>query len=155
MGRAAEAQAQLSEDLKQLNLSAKKDDTPASILTTLLELAVLVRNRETASLLAKRLLDVARNLGKASVLLGDLTAARANYERVLDWATRIRFRPEIALTRFELAKLLLSEAKDASESDAAAALRSGAQAHLDFAISEFQATKMKPALEQALRTQER
>ncbi len=85
------------------------------------------------------------------VLLGDRTAARANYERALDWATKIRFRPEIALTRSELAQLLLSEAEDATESPSAAALRSEAEAHLDFAIEEFRAMKMQPALERALR----
>jgi tetratricopeptide (TPR) repeat protein len=162
-GRGAEAQAQLSEYLKQLNLSAEKDDTPAPILITLLELAILVEDREAVSLLAKRLtgvvafavaevsiVNVARNLGKASALLGDRTAARANYERGLEWATKIRFRPEVALTRFELAKLLLSEAEGASEADSAKALGTEAQAHLDFAIDEFRAMKMQPALERAL-----
>jgi tetratricopeptide (TPR) repeat protein len=163
MGRGAEAQAQLSEYLKQLNLSVEKDDTPAPILTTLLELAVLVEDREAASLLAKRLpgvvayamsevliVDVACNLGKAALLLGDRTAARANYERGLEWATKIRFRPEVALTRFELARLLFAEAEDASEPDSAVALRSEAEEHLDFAIGEFRAMKMAPALERAL-----
>jgi hypothetical protein len=82
--------------------------------------------------------------------LGDQTEARANYERALDWATKIRFRPEIALTRFEIAKLLLVEAKDADGAQSTAALRSQGQAHLDFAIGEFQAMKMRPALGQAL-----
>ncbi len=81
---------------------------------------------------------------------GDRTAARANYERALDWATKIRYQPEVALTRFELAKLLLSEAEDTTASDSAAVLQSETQAHLDFAISEFEAMKMQPALEQAL-----
>jgi hypothetical protein len=39
----------------------------------------------------------------------------------------------------------------ATGSHSAAALRSEAQAHLDFAIGEFRAMKMQPALEQALR----
>jgi tetratricopeptide (TPR) repeat protein len=163
MGRLAEAKTQLSEYLGQLKLSPEEDDTPAPMMTTLLETAVLVEDREAASLLAKRLtgvvayavsyvsiVNVARNLGKASALLEDRRKARANYERALDWATKIRFRPEVALTRFELAKLLLFEAKDAS-TDQATTLRSEAQAHLDFAISEFEAMKMQPALERALR----
>ncbi|MEE8322541.1 MAG: hypothetical protein V3R57_02820 [Candidatus Bathyarchaeia archaeon] len=91
-----------------------------------------------------------RNLGRAAVLRGDRTAARANYDRALDWTTKIQYRPEVALIRFELAKLLLSEAKDARGSHSAA-LRSEAQAHLDFAISELEAMKMQPALERALR----
>ena len=165
MGRLAEAQSQFSEYLGQLNLSPEEDDTPTVILATLLETAVVVEDREAASMLAKRLtgivasalsnslhlVPVARHLGGAAVLLGDRTAARANYDRALDWATKIRFRPEVALTRFELAKLLLSEAEAATGSPSAAALRSEAQAHLDFAIGEFRAMKMQPALEQALR----
>jgi DNA-binding winged helix-turn-helix (wHTH) protein/tetratricopeptide (TPR) repeat protein len=167
MGRLAEARAQLSEYLGKSKLSVEEDDTPTVILATLLEIAVLVEDREAVSMLAKRLtgivalghstnlhlVNVARHLGRAALLLGNRKEARTNYERALDWATKIRFRPEIALTRFEIAKLLLAEAKDANGSRAAAALRSEGQGHLDFAIGEFQAMKMKPALEQALQQQ--
>ncbi len=164
MGRLAEAQAQLREYLTQPTLSPEEDETPLNILATLLEITVLVEDREATPVLAKRLTgtvafsnsqllfaNVGRNLGRVAALLGDWTEARANYELALDWATKIRFLPEIALTRFELAQMLLSEAQDASGSPSAAALRSEAQAHLDFAIGEFQAMKMQPALEQALR----
>ncbi len=52
------------------------------------------------------------------------------------------FRPEITLTRLQLAELLLEyypdEEKEALE-------------HLDFAIKEFREMKMKPSLERALR----
>jgi N-acetylneuraminic acid mutarotase len=59
----------------------------------------------------------------------------------LDWATSIRFRPEIALTRLALAELLIrGSPMEQSE----------AQEHLDFAIAEFRAMKMQPALERAL-----
>jgi hypothetical protein len=169
MGRVAEARAQLSEYLGQLNLSVEEDDTPTVILATLLETAVLVENREAVSMLAKRLngivalghstnlhlVNVAHHLGRAFLLLGNRTEARVNYERALDWATKIRFRPEIALTRFEIAKLLLSEAKDASGSQSVAALRSEGQENLEFAINEFRAMKMRPALEKALQEQKR
>jgi len=64
----------------------------------------------------------------------------------MDWATKIRFRPEIALTRFEFAKLLLAEAENTGESLSAAALRTEGEAHLEFAINEFPAMKMQPAL---------
>jgi hypothetical protein len=54
----------------------------------------------------------------------------------------MRFRPEIALTRLQLAALLLKnypeEKADASE-------------HLDFAIKEFREMKMQPSLERALK----
>ncbi len=164
MGRLAEAQAQLSEYLGQLNLSPEEDETPAPILINLLEIAVLVEDRQAISVLAKRLTgtvvlsnsefilaNLGRYLGRAATLLRDWTEARANYERALDRATKIQHRPEVALTRFELAQLLLSEAEDATGSHSAATLRSEAQAHLDFAIEEFRAMKMQPALERALR----
>jgi hypothetical protein len=52
------------------------------------------------------------------------------------------FRPELALTRLQLAELLLErypeEKKEAPE-------------HLDFAIKEFREMKMQPSLERALR----
>jgi hypothetical protein len=51
-------------------------------------------------------------------------------------------RPEIALSRLDLAELLLEHHPD--EHDAAIE-------HLDFAIAEFQDMKMQPALERALR----
>ena len=94
-------------------------------------------------------LNVARNLGGAEALLGNRKAARANYQNGLSWATSIRYRPEIALSRFELSELLFAEAKEVSEADSNA-LWSEAQAHLDFAIDEFHAMKMQPVLERAL-----
>ncbi|MSQ27801.1 MAG: hypothetical protein EXR51_06655 [Dehalococcoidia bacterium] len=54
---------------------------------------------------------------------------------------KIRFRPEIALTRLGLAELLLDNHPDRA-----------AEAHLDFAIAEFRAMKMAPSLERALRS---
>jgi len=52
-----------------------------------------------------------------------------NYEQALDVCTRARFRPELALTRLEIAELLLTHYPD----EKATALE-----HLDFAIDEFQ-----------------
>ena len=54
----------------------------------------------------------------------------------------MRFRPEIALTRLELAELLLEHYPDE---------RATAIEHLDFAIGEFREMKMQPSLERALR----
>jgi DNA-binding winged helix-turn-helix (wHTH) protein/tetratricopeptide (TPR) repeat protein len=163
MGRLDEAQEQLSQFIRELKISAEEDGTPKAILATLLEIAVLVKNREAIAILSKRLngataihggniflVNVGRSLGRAAALLENRQSAREYFSRSLDWATKIRFRPEIALTRFEIAKLLLSEARDATGSQSAAALRSEGQTHLDFAINEFQAMKMRPALEQAL-----
>ena len=60
-------------------------------------------------------------------------------------ATGLRFRAEIALTRLELAELLLAHYPD----DKAEAME-----HLDFAISELREMKMQPTLEHALKHRE-
>jgi hypothetical protein len=54
----------------------------------------------------------------------------------------LRFRPEIALIRLDLAELLLEHYPDE---------RAEAIEHLDFAIAELRDMKMQPALERALR----
>ena len=48
----------------------------------------------------------------------------------------MRYRPEIALTRFRLAELLLAHYPDE---------RTEALAHLDFALAEFREMKMAPS----------
>ena len=55
------------------------------------------------------------------------------------------FRPEIALTRLQLAELLLEHYPDE---------RAEAMEHLDFAIGEFRDMKLQPSLERALRHRE-
>jgi len=60
-------------------------------------------------------------------------------------AGKLRFRPEIALTRLGLAELLLEHYPD----EEAVALE-----HLDFAIGELREMKMQPALERALKQRE-
>ena len=52
------------------------------------------------------------------------------------------FRPEVALTRLQLAELILEHYADE---------RAEALEHLGFAISEFRDMKMQPSLERALR----
>jgi len=63
----------------------------------------------------------------------------------MDMATRLRFRPEIALTRLELAELLLEHYPDE---------KAEAREHLDFAIREFREMKMQPSLDRALKQRE-
>jgi DNA-binding winged helix-turn-helix (wHTH) protein len=81
MGRLAEARMQFREYLGQLNLSVEEEDDtqPGHILATFLETAVMVEDREAASMLAQRLtgivafgvsislhlINVARHLGRA------------------------------------------------------------------------------------------
>jgi hypothetical protein len=57
----------------------------------------------------------------------------------------MKFRPELALSRLELAELLLEHYPQE---------KSEAIAHLDFAIAEFRDMKMQPSLERALRSKQ-
>ena len=61
--------------------------------------------------------------------------------KAIETAGKIRFRPEIALTRLQLAELLLEHYPEE---------RAEAMEHLDFAIGEFRDMKMQPSLERAL-----
>jgi len=67
------------------------------------------------------------------------------YQEALKVASEMRLRPEVALTRLQLAELLLEHyPKERVE----------ALEHLDFAIAEFRDMKMQPSLERALRHKE-
>ena len=131
------------------------DETRAYLDVYNLIAAVMVGHRPSAELLLQRLKDVelytahmmslqfpARHLGAAAALLEKPDEARKYYQKALKLATEIRYRPELALTRLQLAELLLEyypdEKKEALE-------------HLDFAIKEFREMKMQPSLERALR----
>jgi tetratricopeptide (TPR) repeat protein len=130
------------------------DYTPVGFLGLIMEAAVLVEDSEMAALLATRVSDAAsfpiapplgltcpaRLLG-AAALLGDYDKAKAYYQQALAVCAKIRFRPEIALTRLQLAELLAHYPDERAE----------AMAHLDFAIADFRAMKMQPYLERALR----
>ena len=86
-----------------------------------------------------------RHLGAAAALLGRPDEARKYYQKAIKDCTEMGFRPELALTRLQLAELLL----DHYPKERAEALE-----HLDFAIKEFQDMKMQPSLERALRHKE-
>ena len=88
---------------------------------------------------------VARHLGAAAALLGRHEQARKHYREAIKVCTDMKSRPELALTRLQLAELLLER----YPKERAAALE-----HLDFAISEFRDMKMRPWLERALRHKE-
>lgn len=156
LGRLPDARALMTQFL------AERADTAGgainvSALTRLLETAVMVEDREAASLLAGRAEPIAslsataniagisapgRHLGAAAALLSDHEQARAYYRQALEACGKIRFRPEIALTRLQLAELLLAHYPDE---------RAEALEHLDFAITEFREMKMRPSLERALK----
>ena len=151
------------ETLEQLVLArpgmgSPEDETPAYIDAMLLEAAVLVGHRQAADLLLRRLAGtsvhtisfflmtcIPRHLGAAAALLGRHEEARAHYQEALKVATEIRFRPEIALTRLQLAELILEHYPDE---------KSEALEHLDFAINEVRDMKMQPSLERALKHKE-
>jgi eukaryotic-like serine/threonine-protein kinase len=120
----------------------------------LLLVALSVPDRELASVLYKRLCgedfrpsgqnstqSVGRLLGDAALLLGDPVAARKHFGVSIEACAKLGNRPELAITRFHLARLLLDQYPDE---------RAEAFAHLDFAIGEFQAMKMAPSLEEAM-----
>jgi tetratricopeptide (TPR) repeat protein len=125
----------------------------------LLEAAVLLEHDRAAELLMTRFNETsirttggwettitARHLGSASALLGRLEQARFYYNQAMEVCRSMNFRPELALTRFQLAELLLEHYPQEQEE---------AQGHLDFAIGEFEQMKMKPSLEKALEMKEK
>ena len=68
-----------------------------------------------------------------------------HYQEAIRVCTEMKFRPELALTRLQLAELLLEHYPDKKKE---------ALEHLDFAIKEFREMKMQPSLERALRHKE-
>jgi hypothetical protein len=139
------------------DIGSDDDQSGAMILLTLFEAAILGADEATVGALARRLTPLAgrladspgmitgsvdRFLGQAAALLDKPDEARAHYQGALEVCARVRFRPETALTRLQLAELLLEHFPEE---------QAEAQAHLDIAIEEFRAMKMQPALERALR----
>jgi tetratricopeptide (TPR) repeat protein len=135
-----------------------EDETRFWVDALFLEAAVIIGHRQSAGLLLKRLnvpglyttgqsfpTCITRHLGGAAALLCRYDEARQHYQEAIRVCTEMPFRPELALTRLQLAELLLehypAEKKEALE-------------HLDFAIKEFREMKMQPSLERALRHKE-
>jgi len=79
-----------------------------------------------------------RVLGMAAAHIGRPDEAREHYEGAIEAMTDMHFRPELALTRCQMAELLLEHYPDE---------RQDALEHLDFAIGEFKEMKMKPYIE--------
>jgi tetratricopeptide (TPR) repeat protein len=128
---------------------------PFGTLVLLLETAVLAEHTRATEILFNLLAGalykttgpqnptcVARHMGGGAALLGRYEKARKYYQEAIKVCTEMRFRPELALTRFQLAELLLEHYPKE---------RAKALEHLDFAISEFRDMKMRPWLERALR----
>jgi len=127
-------------------------------MVLLLETAVLAKHTRAAQILSNSLAGamykttglvyptcLSRHRGGAAALLGRYEEARKHYGEAIKVCTDMKFRPELALTRFQLAELILEHyPKERTE----------ALEHLDFAISEFRDMKMQPWLERALRHKE-
>jgi tetratricopeptide (TPR) repeat protein len=165
LDRLEEARAALRLALGPLANPGDAEEAPMGLLIFSLEAALLLGDREAVALLAPLVAPAAslstsgigtpaRHLGAAAVLLGQPDEARAYYQQALEAAGKIRFRPEIALTRLQLAELLLDEASVGAIHELPLQRRREAMAHLDFAIAEFRAMKMQPSLERALRHRE-
>jgi len=129
------------------------DETPYFFDVPLLQAALRIAHRRAVELLLQRLAGsglcttgilfttcIPRHLGAAAALLGRPEEARKHYDEALRVTTEMRFQPELALTRLQLAELLREPYP--KEKDAA-------KEHLDFAIKEFREMKMQPALDRA------
>jgi tetratricopeptide (TPR) repeat protein len=136
-------------------IGSTEDETGEWADIMYLEAAVLAGHRRAVELLLCRLSGssrcttgmwlstcTCRHLGAAAALLERLDEARKYYDKAIKDCTEIGFRPELALSRLQLAELLLEHYPDEKQE---------ALEHLDFAIKEFQDMKMQPSLERALR----
>ena len=125
----------------------------AGLVAVALEAAVVLRDAQTAAHLLPWAAQGppatdprgvsacnARVVAGAHALLGDAGQARDWYQRAIEACTKLRFRPELALTRLGLAELLL----DQYPHEHAEAIE-----HLDYAIAEFREMKMRPSLEKS------
>jgi serine/threonine protein kinase/tetratricopeptide (TPR) repeat protein len=139
-------------------IGSAEDETMVCLNITALEAAVLAGHRRAAELLLPRLAGTSRltsglfittcagrHMGAAAAFLGRHEEARKHYQKAIKDCTEMGFRPELALTRLQLAELLLEHYPKK---------RAEALEHLDFAIKEFQDMKMQPSLERALRHKE-
>jgi tetratricopeptide (TPR) repeat protein len=135
------------------NLGKEDDYIPYYVNLVYLEAAVLANHHRAAEVLLRQLAGktpniagityntcVPRHFGAAAKMLGRPDEAYQYYREALKAASNVRFRPEIALTRFQLAELLFEHYFDEKDT---------AREHLNFAIDEFKDMKMQPSLEKA------
>ena len=149
-----EARRETQRLVSERGISGDQDWTPTATLVYLLATTILTRDMEVLRMLYRRLSafgdlyspdagsTVSRQLGLAALLLDDAAAARAHLTTALDVAARVGDRPETALVRLAIARTLFEHYPDE---------RAEATEHLNFALGEFQAMKMQPALEEAMR----
>jgi tetratricopeptide (TPR) repeat protein len=155
LGRKEEASEILEKNVVNRSvIGTIEDGMPVWVDILYLEAAVLAGHRRSAELLLKcfsgdRLCSsdfyptcIPRHLGGAAALLERYDEARKYYQEAIKVCTEMSFRPELALSKLQLAELLLEHYPDEKKE---------ALEHLDFAIKEFREMKMQPSLERALR----
>jgi tetratricopeptide (TPR) repeat protein len=124
-GRIQDAQIIVERFLQARTIGEDGDETPMPILVALLEAAVLLHEATVVKRLVEPLgvaaglvcVDntmtvVARHLGTALALLGEVDQAVAYTRQAIEVAEKVRFRPELALARLQLAELLSSRPDD-------------------------------------------
>jgi len=144
--------------VRRPSIGTAEDETITYVDILYLEAAVLTDHRQAAELLLNCFTGtsvvtpgffyptcIPRHMGGAAALLGRYDEARKYYDEAIKVCTEMKFRPELALTRLQLAELLLEHYPDEKKE---------ALEHLDFAIAEFREMKMQPSLERALRHKE-
>jgi tetratricopeptide (TPR) repeat protein len=156
LGRVDEVNAGLERMLsRRPKITSREDIFQAWLDIAYLEAAVLVGHHRTVELLLQRFIDntlsstgkfftscIPRQLGSAAAFLNRYDVACKHYQEAIRICTKMKFRPELALTQLQLAELLL----DHYPKEKAEAIE-----HLDFVIKEFREMKMQPYLERALR----
>ncbi len=155
LGQTEAARATLDQFRPQFRLPPGESDLASNALSALLDASVIVQDTEAAGHLMPHLAGLsrmvvpeagsqigcpARHLGAAAAMLGNPDDARMYYAHATEVCERVRFRPELALTRLQLAELLLEHYPDE---------RDEAVEHLEFAIAELREMKMQPSLEKA------
>jgi tetratricopeptide (TPR) repeat protein len=144
--------------VRRPDIGTSQDVTLSYMDSHFLEAAVVIGHRQAAELLLNRFTGtdaytsgifyptcIPRHMGGAAALLGRYDEARQHYQEAVRICTEMRFRPELALSRLQLAELLLKQyPKERAE----------ALEHLNFAVSEFREMKMQPSLQRALKYQE-
>jgi hypothetical protein len=155
-GEDAEVAAILEEWIvSRPGVGSADDETQPFVDILLLQGAIRIGHRRVAELILRRFDDcgmrttgtlfmtcIPRHLGAAAALLDRSDEARRYYDEAMRVTIEMRFRPELALTRLQLAELLLEHYPEE---------KADALEHLDFAIKEFREMKMQPSLERALK----
>ncbi|MEW6184841.1 MAG: AAA family ATPase [Thermodesulfobacteriota bacterium] len=144
--------------VRRPGIGTSEDETSGWHDSFFLEAAVVIGHRQAAEVLLNRFAGtevytsgifyptcIPRHLGRAAALLGRFDEARGHYRKAIKICMEMRFRPELALTRLQLAELLWEHyPKERAE----------ALEHLNFAVAEFREMNMEPSLKRALSYQE-